>query len=234
MVPICIVGHPRREAMANWLAGQVRADAVVWDVSKMGPARNHAQAWEWLAGSGHNWGIILEDDVIPCPGFHQNLNMALRYCPTPILSLYLGRGGSPHWQPSISKVITKDNSFLTAPVLLSAQGYAVHRSILVRHAAFRRSAIHHARPVDEALSYWISTRYRDLHFSYCRQSLVQHRDGPTLIADHGDGQGRNGKTRLWTEDCDPKGKDLPEVRKAWLMAKRETDWSRGSAPIQLA
>jgi hypothetical protein len=217
--------------MANRLAEQVKADAVVWDVGKIGASKNHIQAWEWLADSGQEWGVILEDDVIPSPNFDQNLNMAIRYCPTPIMSLYLGRGGSPHWQPSVSAVITQDVSFLTAPVLLSAQGYAVHKSILARHAGFRRCAFHHPRPIDESLSYWASTRYRNLHFSYCRRSLVDHRDGPTLIADHGDGQGRNGKTRLWTKDCDPKGKDLPEVRKAWLMANRETDWSLGSVAI---
>jgi GR25 family glycosyltransferase involved in LPS biosynthesis len=228
-IPIAIVAHPRRNRMANMLANQVGAEAIVWDVGEIGAASNHLQAWEYLAGTGAEWGVVLEDDVIPCRDFYRNLAKAIEVSPLPILSLYLGRGRPPQWQQSVSRAITQDVSFITAPVLLSAQGYAMRTELLADHKRVGLFATRIRRPIDEAISYW-ATKKRKREgdkFAYCRFSLVDHWDGPTLIEDHGDGRGRNGLTDLMAGDCDPSGSALPEIRKAWLMAGPSTDWSRG-------
>jgi hypothetical protein len=232
-IPIAVVAHPRRAKMAHELATAVGAEVICWDGSKVGATRNHLNAWSWLAGTGAEWGVVLEDDVVPCPDFHRNLTEAIVACPTSILSLYLGRGRPPQYQQRVSRAITQDVSFLTAPFLMSCQGYAMRTELFAQHRSVYFYATRGRKPIDEAISRW-ATYHRAREgdkFAYCRFSIVDHRDGPTLIQDHGDGRGRNGLTELTAEDCDPSGALLPEVRKAWLSATSGTNWAKGSARL---
>jgi hypothetical protein len=233
-VAIGVVAHPRRELMANELAAQVGAEVISWDTDRIGAERNHLRVWEWLADSSAEWGVVLEDDVIPCPGFHRNLTQATAHAPTPIISLYLGRGRcaghSPLYQQWIAQVITRDVSFITSPSLLSAQGYAMRPEMFARHKEVCGFAFHSGRrniPIDEAVSVWL-TKHRLGYVSYCRHSVVDHRDGPTLVTDHRDrGAKRDGRTQLMAPDCDPSGAVFPEIRRAWLTAVPDTDWTKG-------
>ena len=230
-VPIAIVAHPRREAYANKLATRVAADAVCWDIDKIGPERNHLKAWEWLADSGQGFGVVLEDDVIPTRNFRHNVNQAIKHAPTRLIALYLGRGRPPQHQQAISRTITRPVSFITAPRLLSAQAYILPTELYARWKEVRHFFGHQdqRRPIDEAISAWVDHKVGE-KFSYTRFSLVDHLDGPTLVR-HPDGQDRNGKTALHTEDCDPKGAALPEIRKAWLLSSGQVDWTCGSMEL---
>lgn len=223
MIPIAIVAHPARQQQALELAKEAKAGAVFWDHDSQGATHNHLQAWRWLANSGASHGVVLEDDVELAPNFHNQLPAAIMYAPSDFLSLYLGRGRPQQYQERIGAAITKHASFITHGALLSAQGYVMP----TRYFDSYNRVHYHRAPIDIAISRWLEHR----RVSYCRQSLVDHLDGPTLIADHGDGQPRNGKTALWTEDCDPSGKDEPEIRKAWLMASHTTDWTKGSVAL---
>jgi hypothetical protein len=224
VIPIVVVGHPRREKLANRLAAAVQAEAIVWDVGRLGCAKNHLQAWKWLSENyDSEWGVVLEDDVVPCNHFRRNLEEAVRHSPRNFLSLYLGRGRPPHRQQDIAQVICADVSYYTDELLLSTQGYAAKTDLF--HCYDQVLLRARRWPIESSISYW--AKWYGLDFAYTRQSLVDHIDGTTLIQDHGDGQGRNGKTALWTPDCDPSGKDLPEIRKAWLLANTTTNWTRG-------
>ena len=233
-IDVGIVAHPKREAMAMDLADRVGAQCICWDAAHLGAERNHLRVWEWLANSDAEFGVVLEDDVIPCRAFRRNLTEAIKYAPTPILSLYLGRGRcaghSPLYQQRIAQVITSDVSIITSPSLLSAQGYAMRPEMFARHEEVRGFAFHSGRkniPIDEAISIWV-TKHRLGPISYCRHSIVDHRDGPTVVEDHRDESApRTGKTQLMAPDCDPSGKELPEIRKAWLVAAPDTDWTKG-------
>jgi hypothetical protein len=238
-VAIGVVAHPRREQMANRLASQVGAEVVSWDMGHIGAEKNHLKVWEWLAESGKEWGVVLEDDVIPCRGFHRNLGQAMRHAPTPIVSLYLGRGRcagrDPLYQQQVAMAIVKDVSFLTAPFLLSAQGYLMRTELFAHYPQVRdavSSAGHNYKPIDEAISDWAVTQHPGNNISYCRYSIVDHRDGPTVVEDHRDVSApRTGFTQLMAPDCDPIGSTLPEVRKAWLVAGVDTDWTKGSTSL---
>ncbi len=228
MVPIVVVGHPKRERLANKLAAQVNADAVVWDMRTQGCGFNHLQAWKWLVEDFNtDWGVVLEDDVVPCSHFRRNLEEAIEHSPRPILNLYLGRGRPPQRQQDIARVITAPVSYYTDTEFWCTQGYAMRIDLFhFWPQVERRTRVH---PIDEAIASWGNSIGES--FAYCRESLVDHLDGPTLIQDHGDGQGRNGKTALWSPDCDPSGKELPEIRKAWLTARVSTDWTQGSREL---
>lgn len=224
MIPIAVIAHPKREKLANKLAQQVNADTVCWDAGKIGASRNHIQAWQWFSSDTNaDYGCIIEDDILPCAHFRQNLEKAVKNSPAPILSLYLGRDRPPHRQQDIARVIAAPVSYYTDTDLLSCQGYVIRADLFEMWEQIQSRV--HLLPIDEAISHWAKTM--GVPIAYTRFSLVDHRDGPTLIADHGDGEGRNGKTSVWTPDCDPSGKDLPAVRKAWLVATTTTDWTQG-------
>jgi GR25 family glycosyltransferase involved in LPS biosynthesis len=227
MTPVVIVAHPERESLVANLALQVNPDAICWDRAGIGAGRNHLAAWEWLADSGAPWGVVLEDDVLIAPRFRRQLAHALHYSPEPILSLYLGRGTPVQWQQRIAQKITSDVSYLTANSLISAQGYAMRTELFRDHAAVKSLLSYRCR-IDNAISKW--AREGGVGVAYCRQSLVDHIDGPTLINDHGDGRRRNGKTALITTDSTG-GENYPEIRKAWLFGSATSDWTRGTLSL---
>lgn len=230
MIPVVVVAHPRRRKLVDRLIKQVNPDAIVWDDANRGAGRNHMSAWKWLADydDAQGWGVVLEDDVVPSAGFRNHLGAALANAPTPFVSLYLGRGRPLCYQQRIAQKIASDVSYLTAPDLLSAQGYAM--PVYLFRDAIRFLSVRMSRgklPPDEGLSVW--SRHRSIQVSHCRHSLVDHLDGKTLVRDHGDGQPRNGKTGLVTPDS-AGGEDLPEIRRAWLRAGSH-DWTRGSVAL---
>lgn len=225
MIPIAIVAHPERQRQATKLADEVKADAVFWDYHGRGGADNHLKAWRFLANSSSTHGVVLEDDVELAPNFRNQLAAAILNAPTDIVSLYLGRGRPPQVQEKIARQISNDVSYLISTALFSAQGYAMKTSLFGKHKEVEGWLRATHRNIDRSVSMAMGGQ-----ISYCRPSLVDHLDGPSLIEDHGDV--RDGKTALWTEDCDPSGKDAPEIRKAWLFANRPNiDWTKGSLTL---
>ena len=217
--------------MGHALAAKVNADVVCWDVGKIGAEANHLQAWRWLAELPTEWGVVLEDDVIPCEGFTEQLTQALYYAPTSIVSLYLPRGRPPHWQESIGKAVAADVSWLTAPAMMSCQGYAMRTEFFAQHRKILNRINLHRYPIDEAITSWVShIRNPVCDVSYALPSLVDHRDGPTLI-DHWDGP-RDGERALMTWDSDPTGASLPRVRKAWRFGAH-SNWDSTSIALDI-
>lgn len=228
-IHIAIVTHPARRKWAHQLSKQT-GGRIVLDSLYLGAKANHLQAWQYLAGlpsEQTDWGVVIEDDVTLCEDFADNLASAIEHAPGPVLSLYLGRGRPPRYQERIASAITQQVSFITADVLFSAQGYALPLSWFNVKVIEQIADID--LPIDEAITHWVRSWCGKV--AYPRYSLVDHRDGPTLIDDHGDGQPRNGTTALCVENCDPSGARLPEIRKAWLMAGHNTPWDLGSIPL---
>lgn len=231
MIPIVIVAHPKREAMGHALAQEVSADAVCWDVTHIGAEANHLQAWRWLADLRAEWGVVLEDDVIVCKGFLAQLTRALHCAPTSLVSLYLPRGRPPHWQESIAKAVSADVCWLTAPAMMSCQGYAMRTEFFSQHKEINRRVGRHHLPIDEAITSWLNSPLNPLQdVSYALPSLVDHRDGPTLI-EHRDGP-RDGERALMTWDSDPTGASLPRVRKSWLFGAHN-NWNATSLALEI-
>lgn len=234
---IAIVAHYSRDRWVHKLVGKLMmqgfsaAEDIVLarDDGTIGAKANHLRAWKYLERitPGVDWGVVLEDDVTPCVDFAANLKSFLRHSQTPVNSLYLGRGRPPQYQERIASVISHDVSYITADALFSAQGYAMPINYFSSKVA--EQVADNDLPIDEAITAWVQSWHGKV--TYPKYSLIDHRDGPTLIEDHGDGQARNGNTSLVVDGCDPSGSTLPEIRKAWLLAGHNTAWNLGSIPL---
>jgi hypothetical protein len=203
VIPLAIVAHPLRIKMARALADQVSAEAIVVDSDGEGAGVNHLGAWRWLQNSRGYWGVVLEDDAVPVDDFRDQLDRALAVAPTPIVSLYLGRGRPPKYQDAIARVIAplySDPHWLVAAHLFHGVGYAV-RHDLIESLLKGVEPLLDDLPIDDAISVWAQQSKH--HISYTRPSLVNHRDLATLITQRVDGEPRT------------------EMRVAWLCDSRE-------------
>lgn len=219
-VPVAIVAHPDRAGGIDALAEQVNAEAVLMDDidSPLGPFVNHLRAWSWLSGGSCPWSVVMEDDAVPLAaqgirGFRWQLHAALAVARAPVVSFYLGRSRPPIWQPSIARAVGqthfRDACFLTSSHLLHGVGYAI-RTDLIPDMLQSVAPLRDTLAVDEAVSLW--ARARNHRVAYTWPSLLDHRDGPSLIADR------------------PGDRSLP--RRAWCVDSRRT-WEPTAWPIPL-
>lgn len=170
---IALVAHPSRSTLANSLGLQVNADALCWDVDGVGGEENHLAAWKYLSDGPDEWGVVLEDDIYVCRDFKAQLALVLNNAPSPVVSLYLGRGYPEDWQPRISAKIASDVCWLTAESLLSPQGYAI-ATTLIPDMLNTVTPLTDEMPIEEAISWWCQERGHLV--SHCRPSIINHRD----------------------------------------------------------
>lgn len=218
-IAIAVVAHPRRYEMARELANLVGAECVSWDDAQIGCAENQRRAWEYLKnGDPDSWSVVLEDDAQPVAEFRNQLKMALARAPSPVVSLYLGRGRPPHWQTSIARVIAddpqnpRDPNWVVGTHLLNHVGVAMKTHLIADMLHF----VGDKEPMDENISDW-ATR-RKIKVSYTRPSLVDHRDTPTMMEHH--------PSRFPEKDM----KSRNEIRRAWLVGGRDK-WDNTSVEM---
>jgi len=173
--------------MADELAAMTKADFVSVDQGNLGASTNHRIVWRSLHnGTTAHWLVVLEEDAVPVNDFRAQLAEVLRVAPTPIVSLYLGKQRPPRHQGAIQNALARADSagaqWITSNQLLHAVGVAV-RTILVPDMLANLPVL----PIDQAISKW--ARAHRYQIGYCIPSLVQHRDGPSLIS-HPDGKAR--------------------------------------------
>lgn len=192
-VAIGIVAHTARAAQAKALQREVRAEFVSFDSGLIGCEANHWMVREHLAALPSTYSVILEDDAAPIAGFREQLHAALAVTPAPIVSLYLGRQRPVSWMPRVEAALAEANRigahWVTGPRLLHAVGYAIRTDLLdsLQHHTSTQSADRHVT----------SWAHRHRHrVAYTVGSLVDHRDGPTLVA-HPDGQDRLPGRTAW-------------------------------------
>jgi hypothetical protein len=174
---IGIVAHADRKGMAEDLATKVAADYINIDDGTLGCNGNHLHVWDWLATNNPDeWSVVLEDDAIPVDGFREQLEQALKTAPTPIVSLYLGTGRPPHWQPRVDLAINNANHadahWIITKELIHAVAIAVRTDLL----PFTDLP---SKPIDDAISAWAQHHHHKVGYTW--PSLVDHYDGPTLI-----------------------------------------------------
>ena len=198
---IAIVAHPSRSTLANALAETVGAESLCWDTTNDGCEANHLAAWRWLRDSPDDWGVVLEDDTFVVSDFRDQLNQVLLHAPSPVVSLYLGRGhphgGESDWQNRISAKIASEVCWLTAESLLSGQGYAI-ATTLIPDMLHTVTPLAQEMPIDEAISWWCQER--GILVAHCRPSIVNHRDETSLIQQRHDGQPRTTARVAWLFD----------------------------------
>jgi hypothetical protein len=198
-VTIGIVAHIARQAQAQALAERVDATHVCVDDGSLGCEGNHYRTWDLLKRAPTPWAVVLEDDAVPVRDFAAQLDGVLAYAPTPLVSLYLGRSRPPAWQNWIRQATLRadhaDACYIESRRLLHGVGVAMHTGLI---GAMLRQTRHLDRgtPVDEAITLWARHQRPPLTVSYCWPSIVDHLDGPTLVA-HRDGKPRATARKAW-------------------------------------
>lgn len=209
MFRIAVVAHIRRADAAQELCDNINAEYMTMDDGTLGCRDNHLKAWEYLADSPEPWGVVLEDDALPTPNFNSQLHAALKVSPTPLVSLYLGKGRPPQWQQRIlHATLTADNehaAWITATRLLYGVAVCIRTELI---PSMLDHVKHSTPPIDNAIRDWAHTN--DHHIAFTWPSLVDHADGPTLVTHH-DGP-------------------RDEPRKAWRTGVRDT-WNSKQVQI---
>lgn len=221
---IGVVAHHARYDRAERLAEYVGAEVVAVDCDgKLGAGANHEVCYRWLAEtSDAPWCVLLEDDAVPVKNFRIQLDQVLRAAPgTGLLSLYLGRFRPPHYQPSIARVIARDEHFLLCAELLHHVAVAIRTPLvgaMLAHLQSNRRYRDGKLPIDEAIGQW--ARAASMPVAYCHPSIVNHDTRlDTVIAKH--------LSRHKTETGD---RPRTELRQAWTFGTRP-DWQPTVAAI---
>jgi hypothetical protein len=193
---IGIVAHVDRLTEAAQLADDVDAMALMVDDGTLGCEGNHVRTWRRLANAATPWVAVLEDDAQPVRDFGAQLDGVLAHAPTPIVSLYLGRSRPPIFQPWIRRQVANadaaDACYIIGRRLLHCVGLAIRTPLITDMVATVRTMV--GVPIDEAIHAWAEGNGHDM--AYCWPSIVDHHDGPTLVA-HRDGQPRTEPRVAW-------------------------------------
>lgn len=209
---IGVVAHINRSEQAWKMFEAVHGRLISFDDGYHGCTGNHIRVLKDLREyDGTTWYVVLEDDAEPVEGFRQQLTDALAASPVDVVSLYLGTSNPIPWQPSIARTIalSVNESWITSDYLLHAVGYAVRANVIDDLIAWVKPKAR--SPIDEQISAFC--RHNSVRVGYTVPSIVEHKDGPTVIERHPDGAPRT----------------LP--RKAWRLGTRE-QWS--SRAIELS
>lgn len=211
---IGIVAHTARLETLNVLLGLAEPDLVSYDDGTLGATRNHRRTWEELLALAYNadeWVLVLEDDAMVGPKFRHQVERALEYAPTEVVSLYLGRKRPSHLQSRLQSAVQiaerEDAHWILHESPVFGVAVAMRAKLIedmLSHTKFLRM------PFDDAIGRWCreSGPYgRAAAFTW--PSLVDHADGPSVIKRHSDGQTRQ----------------EGEGRVAWRTGARST-WNR--------
>lgn len=185
---MAVVGHPARRAAAVALADEIDA-TLVMDEAGEGEWPTHERAWRILAETDASWGVVVQDDAQPIPGFRRHLDAVLRAAPQrTCIGLYVGQRRPSHVQSAVGAAIEQADQcgagWLRASSLCWGVGVALPREQIA--AVIDRPC---ERPYDERIgaAYW---SLLGLPVLYTWPSLVDHADWPTLV-EHPDGAQRS-------------------------------------------
>lgn len=173
-----VVGHQARLAQATDLARSLGAVVTIDDGTR-GAEVNHLQAWTMTSTVDAEWSAVLEDDAVPVGGFTEQAEAALTVAPTPVVSMYLGRGYPTRWHHRIHAALQYADK---ANAHWITSTHAIHAVAIAMRTELRDDWLDWAPtsrlPADERLTAWCKTRGHRV--AYCTPSLVDHADGPTL------------------------------------------------------
>lgn len=226
LVTAAIVAHPDRKPqawdLARRLSGGSKAKLesplvptmVLMDDEGVGCDANHVRAWDALSRQNSPWLMVLEDDALLTDTFHEQLPLALKTAPAPVVSLYLGRERPSFFQHRIAHALVgcshpgpDDEPDLSVPWVVASRllhgvGVAI-RSDLVREMVPMLHDLIDLKPgIDESVTEYL--RMNSTPVAYTVPSLVDHDDSRPSLARH--------------SDLNPR---IPGTRVAWATGKRE-------------
>lgn len=178
-VGIAICAHESRTVFAEELSAELDCP-VVMDHGHMGSLKNHDAAWLAAVDQGAEWSLVLEDDVILSPNFIADVAAAIRHVPDrdSVISLYTGTGKPypAHVSKSVEEAEAAGSSWLRGDRLLWGPAVLMPTDMVDDMLETVRDSL---KPYDQRLSGW--QMRRKLPVFYTLPSLVQHRDGDSLI-----------------------------------------------------
>ncbi|DAZ90137.1 Bacteriophage protein [Mycobacteroides abscessus subsp. bolletii] len=228
-IKIGIVAHDDRTEDADVLAEAVDANVYSRDNGDLGCEVNHRRVWSTLASYDSDWSVVLEDDAQPVEGFRAQLESALAVAPTPVVSLYLGKGRPEFAQThirTIARALSPETQaapcWLTGQVLLHAVGVAI-RTFLIPNMLDHLTqppAVFLAQ--DQAIEHWANASGHRIGYTW--PSLVNHADTPSVIEEHPDGVPRGPRI--------VDGAIVVTPRRGWRVGTRE-HWSSDEVELTL-
>lgn len=177
LVDIIVMAHPDRETHALNLAAQLGA-YVVWDDEAQGENATGDRAWT-CRDVLCDWVVVLQDDAIPVPNLRQHLSEGLAKAPRTCVGLYVGTSyprPSRNVAQAIQRARDEGASWLEHDDLLWGVGVAVPTEHIEPMLAFVRDS---NLPYDRRIGAYF--RSVGLPVRYAFPSLVDHRDGPSLL-----------------------------------------------------
>jgi hypothetical protein len=202
---LMVMAHTSRQAEASELAQRLGARISMDDGSR-GETANGDRAWA-AHDPGSDWALTLQDDALPIDGFLGHALAALAHAPPTAVSFYVGTGRP--MQPRVARAATKADksgaAWLSCYQLLWGVAVAMPTHHIDHFLAWAKDR---TEPYDTRVgAYW---HEQGVPIRYTWPSLVDHADGPTLLA------------HPWGP---PKA-----ARKAWRLGAADT-WDTNVVPI---
>lgn len=212
-----IVAHTSRRLETGKLLdllGEYYRGQVYLDDGTLGCEGNHLRTWrgahEHAVRHRLLWCVVLEDDAVPVDHYCADLEMALDNAPSPVVSLYLGRGRPEYAQKKIERAIEMNRPYCVASRLYHCVAVAIRTDLVPGMIETATKAVNEAdKAIDEAITEWCKQQMWPV--AYANPSLVEHADGPSLTRHRGNDR-------------------APVYRKAWVTGTR-TDWWRGTSAM---
>lgn len=181
-----VVGHIKREEMANELASSL-GDSHLWvDDGSLGEWKNHLRAWKHAESSGASHAVILQDDAVPIEQFPEVVLEAIAQKSGELISLYVGtrRPRTVEVIRAVGRAQKEEACWLTADTLMWGVGVVVPTVLIPEILdTVSKSKL----PYDQRIGYWAEKRGRLVYYTW--PSLVDHADEPTVIKGRSSDQG---------------------------------------------
>jgi hypothetical protein len=186
-VAIGVMSHPDREAWVRELIQRGLADTVVTDHHGWGENVTGNMTWQLLAQTGAEWAIVLQDDALPVQNFREHATEALASVSifAGAVSFYVGTSRPISVQAGLAEAMAHADENLI-PWLYSERmlwGVAVAMRVADIPSYLEYSELHPNELYDTRIGNWVVTS-RGKSVWYTHPSLVDHRDGPSLLHAH--------------------------------------------------
>lgn len=185
-VAIGVMSHPDREGWVRRLIDQQVADVVVTDHEGWGENVTGNLTWRLLSKTEAEWAIVLQDDALPIVDFREHASAALRLVPADVgvVSFYTGTSRPMRIQAGLQEAIAladkEHASWLYYSYLL--WGVAVAIRVVDLPDYLQWSDKRDDLLYDDRIGKWSAMRGKRVYYTH--PSLVDHRDGPSLLNAH--------------------------------------------------
>lgn len=197
-VGVAVMAHPVREEQALRIADRLGGVPVSWDSGgppSPDPGRRWKvgrEAWRLAAEQGHDWSLVVQDDVSVCEDLVPGLSCALELFPDGgVVSVYCGTG-RPEQElvtARLARAAERNEAWIHTTSLNWGVAFAVPTATVNRMLEVCSSPIRSTQAYDFRIAGYYRDRMRWRTW-YTVPSLVDHIDGGSLVNHDREGQPR--------------------------------------------